>query len=191
MTVLVFDSGAGGAHVAQVLAAAGIPTKLETFSQFFPFGDKSERQLLELFKDYRAKTGQTTIFCACNTMSLVLKAHGYDFRANNVIPTFPQMDEGSAVCFGTHNTIHFATLMSEHFNGVAVAGLVKCAEDLYQDRITLEQAQAKWDYYLAKYDKVQLGSTHLSYLAHRLGVADKHVEPDYLCLYLNHIKAVA
>lgn len=191
MTVIVFDSGAGGAHVAYVLSRSGIKTKLETFPQFFPFGDKSQAQLLELFLDYREKTRNIPIFCACNTMSLTLAAHNYDFLTNNVIPTLPDLGEGSALCYGTYTTIELGKSMSTHFRGHAMPGLVKAAEDLYQGRITLEQAQDEWDKYVSKDITIQLGSTHLSYLAHMLDVADKHVEPDYLCLYLNHIKAVA
>jgi glutamate racemase len=182
--VTVFDSGAGGAHVASVLRNNGIDVKLASFPEFFPFGNKPHDSLAALFRDFRLKT-EGTIFCACNTMSLVLRARVYDFFSSDVIPTFPDFSAGAPVCYGTENTVRLASSMFPEFKGVAVPELVQVAEDLYCGRVTRAYALEVFSTFVK--DRVQLGSTHLSYLAHELGLADAHVEPDYSGMFVNHV----
>jgi hypothetical protein len=74
--------------------------------------------------------------------------------------------------------------MCDTFRGVAVPELVALAEDLYHGKVSKEEAAAIFNTKVT--GPVQLGSTHLSYLAHALGVAEKHIEPDYVSMFLNH-----
>lgn len=180
----VFDSGAGGQYVSNLLRNNGIPNRLVTFPDMFPFGNKSPSDLLVLFHKFREET-EGTIFCACNTMSLVLESHSYDFRANDVIPTFPRTDAEAPVCFGTQNTIELAGLIYPDFRGVDASLLVQAAEDVYREKIIVGDARELFEKMIT--GQVQLGSTHLSYLAHLIGLAREHVEPDYVGLYRAHV----
>lgn len=180
----VFDSGAGGAYVSELLTAHGVHNKLSMFPNMFPFGNKTADQLLSLFHDYRnSVTG--TVFCACNTMSLVLNSNGYDFTSCDVIPTFPNLSPDAPVCYGTKNTVCLAQILSPNLRVRAVPNLVSMAEDVYQGRADRKTALALWEQEVR--ETIQLGSTHLSWLAHTLGVAGDHVEPDYMRLYVEHL----
>ena len=191
--ICVFDSGAGGAHVSRVLAEAGIENYLVTCPEMFPFGNKSERQLMDIFFRIRM-LNEGTIYCACNTMSLVLARLKYDFERYNVIPTFPQIYNGCPI-YATALTCKLVEITQRRdgilrqYRGVCstvhpVPDLVQTAEDLYRGLIDLEAARHDWTHAIS-HEQVQLASTHLSYLAHQLGEAHKHVEPDYVQLYLS------
>lgn len=192
--ICVFDSGAGGAHVSSVLTAAGIENYLVTCPEMFPFGDKSERQLMEVFFRIRSEN-EGTIYCACNTMSLVLARLDYDFDLYNVIPTLPQIYDGCPI-YATALTCKLVKLRQEYDNRARrstgtpsdtrqASVLVQAAEDLYQGRISLEKASRIW-YGTVHHSKIQMASTHISYLAHALGLNKSHVEPDYFGLYFNN-----
>lgn len=180
----VFDSGAGGQYVSDLLHTNGISNRLVTYPNLFPFGTKSPSELLAIFHSFREEQ-EGTIFCACNTMSLVLESHSYDFRANDVIPTFPRTDAEAPVCFGTRNTVELAGLVYPDFRGVDASLLVQAAEDVYRNKIIVGEARDLFERMIT--EPVQLGSTHLSYLAHLIGQAEGHVEPDYVGLYRAHV----
>lgn len=184
--LIVFDSGAGGAHVSNLLSSSGVATKLVTASDLFPFGNKSYDQLLRLFLEVRS-VEQGTIFCACNTMSLVLKHSGFDFASNDVIPTFPDFDPSAPVCYGTENTVRLARSMCSTFRGRAVPELVSMAEALYKGEVSKDVASDLFHSLIT--ERVQLGSTHLSYLASALDCSHLHVEPDYVGMYLSHVRS--
>jgi glutamate racemase len=179
--MIVFDSGAGGYHVLSVLTQAGHTATLRTVPHLFPFGDKEPQLLYSTFISFRKEVKDEPIFCACNTMSLVLQLYEYDFEVNRVIPTMPDLTENAPICYATSLTARLASNMSPHFRGRAVPHLVQAAEDLWHNRITEELAAEIW--HKTVHHRIQLGSTHLSYLAHRLGQTIYHVEPNYLKLY--------
>lgn len=189
--VCVFDSGAGGAHVSQVLTEAGITNYLVTCPDLFPFGNKSERQLMELFFRVRLEN-EGTIYCACNTMSLVLARLNYDFDRYDVVPTFPQIYNGSPI-YATALTCELVEITQRRdgilrqYRGICsiihpVPDLVQTAEDLYRGLIDIGAARINWENTVSHYP-MQMASTHLSYLAHQLGYAQDHHEPDYVELY--------
>lgn len=180
--VAVFDSGAGGRYVADLLTGAGVDVNLTTHPGLFPFGDKSAAYLYALFLQDRRHTDRP-VFCACNTMSLVLCAAGYEFERHQVIGTFPVLKADAPVLYGSKLCTELASAMCPDLKVRAVPHLIDAAERVYRGTMSHTEAEKIW---LATVidPQIQLGSTHLSYLANKLGI-EGHVEPDYLNLWTN------
>lgn len=184
MQITVFDSGAGGYHVARVLTEAGHQCEVRTLPDLFPFGEQPRSVLIDEFHKFRNSI-QGPIYCACNTMSLVLLSEEYDFEKNEVIPVLPNMFCNIPI-YGTKMTCRLVDFARRVRPEIAFAPVfqasyfVKLAERLYRGQITRSMARAQAQLLFST--RGQLGSTHLSYLAHELGVASSHMEPDYVQL---------
>lgn len=176
--VAVFDSGIGGLNVLYDLEKNFTNVNFGYFgdNSNAPYGDKSEKKLLELFIDnYQAFSNYKVkaIVLACNTLSVSIRERIEDYSGVKVFGVFPPVEkellkDKKVALLATPTTI-------EKYKNLPVTlfSLSRLAKEIELnvfniDNVTLNQHLPSAYTCYKGYDTVILGCTHYDYVKNKI-----------------------